>query len=350
MKYLFLSFAAIISFHALGSCSKDSGGDAPAEMPPKNIVINAVVSSDGSGKVDFTTTAENAVSYTYEFGNGATEVSPSGATTYFYTTTGTINYNVKVTAKASNGLTASATKAITVTKSSTYTNLVWSDEFNTAGAPDGTKWGYDIGTGSGGWGNQELQYYTDRPENVICDGGVLKIKAIKEAYQGSAYTSARLLTKGKYEFRYGRVEIRAKVPATVGTWPAAWTLGADISTVGWPACGEADILEHRGSDLNKIVAALHYPGRSGGNADVGTTTIQNASTEFHIYSFEWTASTLQFFVDGRLFHSAVSTGTMPYQKNHFLLLNLAIGGSFGGAVDPAFTTATYEVDYVRVYN
>ncbi len=343
-----LILIALSGFFFLGSCSK---GDSSAQPTgPSNIVINAAISNDGSGNVSFTTTATNATTFKYEFGDGTSEVVPSGVVTHKYTTPGTISYSVKVTATSSTGQTSFNNKLILVTVTPTYTNLVWSDEFNNDGLPDPAKWGYDIGTGSGGWGNQELQYYTARAENAVCEGGVLKIKAIKESYSGSAYTSARLTSKSRYEFRYGRVDIRAKVPATVGTWPAAWMLGTDINTVGWPACGEIDILEHRGSELNKIVAALHYPGRSGANPDVGTTTIQNASTEFHVYRLEWTGSSLQFFVDGNLFHSAANTSTMPYSKNFFLLLNLAIGGSFGGTVDPAFTTATYEVDYVRIYN
>jgi beta-glucanase (GH16 family) len=342
-----LILIALTGLCFLNSCSKGDSNTQPTG--PTNIVINAIISSDGSGNVSFTATATNANSFKYEFGDGTSEVVPSGAVSHKYTTPGTVTYNVKVTASNAAGESSFESKLISVTVTPTYTNLVWSDEFDNTGAPDPAKWGYDIGNGSGGWGNNELQYYTSRPENAVCEGGVLKIKAIKESYSGSGYTSARLLSKGKFEFKYGRVDVRAKVPAAVGTWPAAWMLGADINTVNWPACGEVDILEHRGSELNKIVAALHYPGRSGGSADVGTTTIQNASTEFHVYRFEWTASTLQFFVDGNLFHSASNTSTMPYSKNFFFLLNLAIGGSFGGTVDPAFTTAQYEVDYIRLY-
>jgi beta-glucanase (GH16 family) len=186
-------------------------------------------------------------------------------------------------------------------------------------------------------------------ENAVVENGVLKIKAIKENFSGSAYTSARLLTRGKYEFKYGTVEIRAKVPAAVGTWPAVWMMGFDLPTVGWPACGETDILEHRGSELNTIVAALHYPGRSGGNPVKGQTVIQNAATEFHLYKFDWTSTSMQFFVDGKLFHTVANNASIPYNKNFFFLVNLAMGGEFGGPVDPAFTNATFEVDYIRVY-
>ena len=346
MKYLLVNFAAIISLNVFASCKK---AEAPKNPAPSNIVINATVSSDGSGNVDFTTTATNAVTYSYEFGNGEVQDVPTGAVTYKYATVGTIDYTVTVTAKNSTGLSASAKKTISVTVKPTIPSLVWSDEFDKNGAPDPTKWIYDIGTGASGWGNNELQYYTNRLENAVVENGILKIKAIKENYSGSAYTSARLLTRGKYEFKYGTVEIRAKVPAAVGTWPAVWMLGFDFPTVGWPACGETDILEHRGSELNTIVAALHYPGRSGGNPVKGQTVIQNASTEFHLYKFDWTSTSMQFFVDGKLFHTVANNASIPYNKNFFFLVNLAMGGGFGGPVDPAFTNATFEVDYIRVY-
>ena len=227
--------------------------------------------------------------------------------------------------------------------------LFWSDEFNTDGAPDSAKWGYDLGTGSNGWGNSELQFYTNRPENVIVQGGVLKIKAIKESYKGSEYTSARLLSMGKFAFTYGKVEVKVKLPAGVGTWPAAWMLGSNISTAGWPACGEMDIVEHRGSELNKIFGTLHYPGRSGGNADGNTKVIANATTEFHIYTLDWSAASIKIYVDNQLFHTVANSSRIPFNHDFFLIMNLAIGGNFAGPVDPTLTNATMEVDYIRVY-
>jgi beta-glucanase (GH16 family) len=143
--------------------------------------------------------------------------------------------------------------------------------------------------------------------------------------------------------------MRAKLPKGVGTWPAFWVLGADITTVGWPACGEIDIMEHKGSDMNRISAALHFPGNSGANPVVNTTVITNAATEFHVYKVEWSATSLQFYVDDRLYHSMANSTSVPFNKDFFLLLNLAMGGGFGGPVEPAFTSAIYEIDYVRVY-
>ena len=203
--------------------------------------------------------------------------------------------------------------------------------------------------GAGGWGNAELEYYTSRSDNVIVQGGVLKIKAIKESYSGSAYTSARILTMNKFAFTYGKVEVRAKLPAGVGTWPAIWMLGSNLNTAIWPACGEIDIMEQKGSELNKIYGTLHYPGHSGGSANGSTLVINNSTTEFHIYTLEWTAASIQIAVDGIVYQSVANSAAIPFSHDFFLILNVAMGGTFGGTVDPAFTNATMEVDYIRVY-
>ncbi len=339
-------------FIVLLSCSKGSSGNGGGntQTAPTNLVVTANASTDGSGNVSFTATATNAVTYIFEYGNGIIETVPGGLITYRYTTVGNITYTVNVTAKSSSGLTIS--KSVTVTVNVTgggAPTLVWSDEFDVDGVPNASKWGYDIGTGSGGWGNNELQYYTSRTDNVVVAGGLLKITAKKETYMGSAYTSARLLSKGKYSFKYGRIEVRAKFPTGVGTWPAVWMLGDNINTVSWPACGETDIAEHLGRDLNKIYGTLHYPGRSGGNADGNTIIIPDATMAFHTYSVEWSATAIKIYVDSQLYHTVANSAGLPFNQNFFILLNMAMGGNFGGAVDPAFNSATLEIDYVRVY-
>ncbi|MFC5684096.1 glycoside hydrolase family 16 protein [Flavobacterium sp. MAHUQ-51] len=227
-----------------------------------------------------------------------------------------------------------------------YNNLVWSDEFNTDGAPDSAKWGYDLGTGDNGWGNNEAQTYTSSSDNVIVSNGTLKITAKKV---GSSYTSARLKTEGKFDFTYGKVEVRAKLPSGGGTWPAIWMLGADYATNTWPACGEIDIMEHKGNEPNKIHGTLHYPGNSGGNGNGNTTTITNASSEFHVYKTVWSPASVQIFVDDVLFHTVPNTSALPFNKDFFMILNVAMGGTFGGTIDPAFTQSSMEIDYVRVY-
>nr|WP_314895512.1 family 16 glycosylhydrolase [uncultured Flavobacterium sp.] len=225
-----------------------------------------------------------------------------------------------------------------------YTNLIWSDEFNTDGAPDAAKWGYDLG--AGGWGNGEAQTYTNSANNVIVQGGNLKITAKKE---GSNYTSTRLKTEGKFDFTYGKIEVKAKLPTGGGTWPAVWSLGSDYATNTWPACGEIDFMEHKGNVPNVIHGSLHYPGHSGGNPSTGTTTIANASTEFHVYKTVWSPASVKFYIDDNLYHSFANDNTVPFNKDFFLIINVAMGGTFGGTIDSAFLQSSMEIDYIRVY-
>ncbi|MWB96634.1 family 16 glycosylhydrolase [Flavobacterium sp. GA093] len=228
-----------------------------------------------------------------------------------------------------------------------YTNLVWSDEFNTDGAPDATKWGYDLG--SSGFGNNEKQNYTTSASNVIVQGGNLIITAKKEASGGAEYSSARIKSDNKFKFTYGKVEVRAKLPTGGGTWPAIWMLGQNYATQEWPACGEIDIMEHVGNSQNLIHGTLHYPGRFGGSADSGSKTIPNVSTEFHVYKTIWTPGSIKIYADDVLIHSVTNTASLPFNKDFFLILNVAMGGNFGGNIDPAFTQSSMEIDYVRVY-
>lgn len=236
------------------------------------------------------------------------------------------------------------------TKSTTanyvYNNLVWEDDFNTDGAPDATKWTYDLGTGNNGWGNGELQTYTNNAENVKVEGGSLKIIA---KANGAGYTSARIKSEGLYEFTYGRVEVRAKLPGTQGTWPAIWMLGANFSTVSWPASGEIDIMEQKGDDKNTVLSTLHYPGNSGGGGPSQSTTLSTSTTDFHNYTVEWTNTKIEFFIDDVSYHSFNNDSTTPFNADFFLILNVAMGGTLGGTVDPAFTEDLMEIDYVKVF-
>jgi len=229
--------------------------------------------------------------------------------------------------------------------SSIYNNLIWSDEFDTNGAPNPSNWGYDLG--DGGWGNGEAQTYTSNAENVIVEDGLLKITAISTG--GGNYTSARIKTENLFEFTYGRAEIRAKLPEGGGTWPAIWSLGANFDIVGWPTCGEMDIMEHVGNNQNIVLGTLHQQGNSGGNGFGGSTTVSNASSEFHNYMIEWTPNTIQILVDNTVFFTYDNNANTPFNLDFFLIMNVAMGGTLGGAIDPGFTQSTMEVDYVRVY-
>jgi len=229
---------------------------------------------------------------------------------------------------------------------SSFTDLVWSDEFNTDGAPDPANWTYDLGTGSNGWGNGELQEYTDAPENVIIEGGILNIIA---KANGSGYTSARLKSEDLFEFTYGRVEIRAKLPAAQGTWPALWSLGADYDVNPWPGCGEMDIMEQTGQDKNTVSATIHHPAVSPGSGDTGSTALATSTTTFHTYSLDWTPETITFLIDDEVFRSIPNDASLPFNSDFFLIMNVAMGGALGGQVDPAFTEDRMEVDFVKVY-
>ena len=226
----------------------------------------------------------------------------------------------------------------------TYDDLVWSDEFNVDGAPDPANWGYDLG--AGGWGNNELQSYTTAADNVVVSGGTLKITAKKV---GASYTSARLKSFGKFDFKYGKVEFRAKLPSGGGTWPALWMLGSNFQTAQWPACGEIDVMEHVGNNQDVIHGTLHYPGNSAGNANTASTTVQGVSNDFHVYSTVWSPTSIKIYVDGNLFHSVANNPGLPFNANFFIIMNVAMGGNLGGAVAPGFTQSTMEVDYVKVY-
>jgi beta-glucanase (GH16 family) len=242
--------------------------------------------------------------------------------------------------------------------------LTWSDEFDgPAGtAPDRSKWGYDIG--GNGWGNNELEYYTSRTDNAFLDGnGNLAIKAIKENYTGSDgitrnYTSGRLLTSGKFVQSYGRFEARIKLPFGQGIWPAFWMLGNDIGTAGWPTCGEIDIMENVGREPSVNHGSLHGPGYSGGSPLTAIYTLQNArlSDDFHIFAIEWAPGVVRFYVDGNLYQTRTpadvpSGSKWVYDHPFFILLDVAVGGSFPGSPDSTTTwPQTMLVDYVRVYN
>lgn len=236
--------------------------------------------------------------------------------------------------------------------------LTWSDEFDGAAGvlPDATKWTYDIG--NGGWGNQELQYYTNRPENVSLDGnGNLVITAKSESFGGSSFTSARIKTQGLFEQAYGRFEARLKTPYGPGIWPAFWMLGANNETVAWPQCGEIDIMELKGHQPSILHGTLHGPGYSGGNAITDTYALENSRFDsgYHIFAVEWDTEKIDFYVDGYLYQriskSTVNTkGEWVYDHPFFMILNIAVGGTFAGF--PTSETPFPQkmtIDYVRAY-
>ncbi len=239
-----------------------------------------------------------------------------------------------------------------------FTELTMQDEFDTDGAPNSSIWGYDIGTGQNGdgWGNQELQYYTDRPENITVNNGFLIITANQEDFNDSGYTSARILTKGKFEQQYGRFEARMRLPFGKGMWPAFWMLGADIDSNPWPACGEIDIMENAGSAPTIISGALHGPGYFGGSPILKEYDLENDrfDTGFHIFGIEWGPEYINYYVDDVLYNQITPddvTGEWVFDNGpFFIIINLAVGGLFDGPpnADTVFPQ-TMLIDYVRVY-
>ena len=238
--------------------------------------------------------------------------------------------------------------------------LTWSEEFNDnlVASPDASKWSYNIGVGpnNDGWGNQELQYFTDRLDVVSTDGkGNLRIVAKKENLNGREFISGRIITKGKFSQKYGKIEARIKTPSGPGIWPAFWLLGNNIDTVQWPNCGEIDIMEQKGAQPNTVFGSLHGPGYSGGNSKSGTYSLTNDrfDNDFHIYAVEWYEDRIDYFVDGYLYNRINKTdvpGKWVFDQPFFIILNVAVGGNFVGFpnVNTAFPQ-TMQVDYVRVY-
>ncbi len=234
------------------------------------------------------------------------------------------------------------------------TTPTWEDNFNATGAPDLTKWGYDIG--GSGWGNNELQYYTGNG-NARQENGNLVIEVKKENNSGREYTSARLVSRGKGDFLYGRIEVRAKLPRGRGTWPAIWMLSTDRQYGDWPASGEIDIMEHVGYDPNKIHSSIHTTAfnHTRNTQKTAFKMVPDAMDAFHIYRIDWTPYSIRSFIDGVQYFEFVNQGTgytvWPFDKRQHLLLNVAVGGDWGGVqgVDNTIFPVKFEIDYVKVY-
>jgi beta-glucanase (GH16 family) len=233
--------------------------------------------------------------------------------------------------------------------------LTWADEF------DGTEvnnsnWTFE--TGASGWGNNELQNYTNGDNVEVKDGKlIITAKKVNDNQTVGSYTSTRMITMDKQEFMYGRMEIRAKLPSGRGIWPAIWMLGADFKTAGWPACGEIDIMEYVGYQPNTIHATVHTPAGYGGNGDGSSKTLETAEEEFHIYGLIWTEKEIIFYTDTlenvthRYAPSNKTEQNWPFDKPQFFIFNIAVGGNWGGAqgIDDNIFPQSMEIDYVRVY-
>ncbi len=366
VRFVTKNSAFIIIIFLLFSCTKGNGEDPIPDEPdivtPSSLTLNITIAGasaslpygDGSGAIQCSASATDAVKYGFRFGNGTEVESTTGTANYAFTEKGTNNYTVYVVAYSKTGHSIILSKNIDVYVTDTY-SLIWSDEFDIAGSPSSVNWNYDMGNGQGGWGNNELQYYTNTSGNVIQENGNLVITAKKESVGGYDYTSARLKTQGKFSFTYGRVEVRANLPEGRGTWPAIWMLGDNITSAGWPACGEIDIMEYVGYDPNIVNSAIHTTSSSGNTVNHDSFDLATAEEEFHIYAIEWSSTEIKFFVDETVHYtyspSSYTDATWPFNENQFIILNLAIGGNWGGlqGVDDSIFPQQFLIDYVRVY-
>jgi beta-glucanase (GH16 family) len=311
--------------------------------------------------VKFINTSEGEYySVEWNFGNGETVETTDRTKTYTVNYPQAGDYTVSLTVLDFTGNVKTDEQTITITANGpnyipNNENLIWSDEFNGAGI-NSSNWTFE--TGANGWGNNELQNYTNGDNVELKDGKlVITAKKVNNDQTVGSYTSTRMITKDKQEFKYGKIEIRAKLPSGRGIWPAIWMLGANFETAGWPACGEIDIMEYVGYQPNTIHSTVHTPAGFGGEGDGSSKTLETAEEEFHIYGLIWNENELIFYTDEpeNVTHTYAPTNkndeNWPFNKPQFFIFNIAVGGNWGGVegIDDSIFPQTMEIDYVRVY-
>ncbi len=346
--------------------SSCKGNDSQAKVTPSNLTVETTISIDGSGLVTFYAAADKAVNFSFYFGEGANNPASSadGTATHTYTSSGT--YSAKILASSIDNISIDKTVSITIqvneppiptagyTTPDHYTGmtLAWQDEFNGDHLNTGD-WNYE--TGGSGWGNHELEFYTE--QNTSVQDGYLIIHAKQESFGDKLYTSSRLTTQGKKSFQYGRIDIRALVPKGQGLWPALWAMGSSISTVGWPKCGEIDIMEMiGGGGKDSVVYGTAHWDNAGTHASFGghkgLPDGHLLGDQFHVFSIVWTATAITWYLDDLPYQTIdirpdeLSELRQPF----FFLFNVAVGGDWPG--NPDATTVFPQrmvVDYVRVF-
>ena len=344
MVYKFVAMGCAALIACLAACSDDAS--------PSAYVIPAESSADSSSSV---IPAETSSSFVIPASSGNL-LSSSSESVIESSAASSSSMTIE---SSSSAETASSSSAETTSSSSEEpaAQYLWHDEFD-GESIDLNKWTFDIGTGASGWGNNEWEYYTDRKENAYVKDGVLHIRAQKEDYEGQKYTSARMLTKGKFAFKYGTVEARIALPTGKGIWPAFWMLGENFDTVGWPACGEIDIIEAVNSE-NKIYGTNHWAnGAEYATYGNNTGNYRNQKfdldiTQFHTYKFTWDEKYIRMFVDDFMYHEILIEGnegdTEEFHKPFFFLLNVAVAGNWPGfEVDDSQFPNEMLVDYIRV--
>jgi hypothetical protein len=358
-EYFIPSFIGLLLMLTL-AISCNNGPVIPSSLNLSITIQGADVDNpngDGSGKISCLATAKDASRYEYRFDGGDIQESVDGIIEHTFFGLGTNSYVVTVIAYSEDDESIVTSETIDVFRSDSGRVLIFSEEFDVDGPVNRANWTAETHPPNNGcWWNGESQHYTDRIDNAYVSDGTLKIVAKREQYtfEGSTknYTSARLISK--FSFTYGRIDVRARLPIGEGTWPAIWTLGSNINTVGWPACGEIDIMEHWGHNATHVESAIHTVDCSGGcpNVRIGSKTLLDFNTDFHIYSVDWSPETIDFYVDDEYLYSynpAVKTSTnWPFTADQFMILNVAMGGSWFN-IDPSFNQSIMEVDFVRVF-
>ncbi len=364
MKYLFY----LIIFSLFFSSCDDKKSENTVVIPT-NLVVSVSNTNDVNGIVSVTAQATNALHYSFDFGDGSEAIAnQTGMASNNYTESGTFEIIIKAFGNSSSEFISQTEEVIIQNAQdlsspptsgyespASYSGMeqVWSDEF-TGTSVNSLNWGYDIG--GHGWGNNELQFY--REENATVANGALLIEAKEETFGGRNYTSSRLLSQRKQEFQYGRIDIRAALPFGQGIWPALWMLGANFSTVGWPRCGEIDIMEYLGHNRSQSFGTLHWANASGDRActcgdqnSYYNLPTGNFTDEWHVFSIMWDENKIEWLVDNTKFYETmINTEQEEFRNEFFFIMNIAVGGNLPGS--PNATTSFPQrmfVDYVRVF-
>lgn len=364
-KHIVLHLMILALF--ITACNGDDDKEEGTSLP-ENLQIQTEVSATEAGKVNVSATAVNAKFFTVDFGEpGSTTTSINGTASYTYTKSGT--YTIEVKAHATSNEFISKTTQVEVvipeppisdegyTTPDSYDGytLEWQDDFD-GESVNTSNWTFELGTGSNGWGNNELQFY--RAENTSVKDGYLIITAKKENFSGREYTSSRMVTRGKQEFQYGRVDIRALLPKGQGVWPALWMLGANYPEVPWPACGEIDIMEKIGGtgNENKVYGTLHWDheGAHACTCDKPAYTLPDGifNDKFHVFTITWDSENIKWYVDDVLFNTIDITpgGLSEFHEKFFFIFNVAVGGDWPGSPDASTVfPQRMIVDYIRVF-
>lgn len=355
----------------LNACREDE--PASDVLLPSSIELEVSLDEEVEGKVDVTVTATSANFYSFDFGvDDATYVeSEDGIASFTYSEAGQYVITARAHALQDEFVETSENVEIAFTVPTVITQngdsgyrtptsydgytLVWNEEFVGTSLSD-ADWNYELGTGSSGWGNNELQYYQE--ENATVDGGRLTIEAREEVVQGSNYTSARLTTEGKKEFQYGRIDIRARAPYGQGIWPALWMMGSNFSTAGWPFCGEIDIMEMVGGVVDgggdDVVHGTVHWDNDGQYANYGDSKTMPAplANAFHVYSIIWDENEIAWYIDDVRYNVIDITppALSEFHQPFFFIVNVAVGGNWPGDPDATTTFPQYmDVDYIRVF-